>query len=55
MDVHVKSQQLLESLANSILDRSPDNPVFFSAHESHVVEKFLEDYAREVLRNAGAY
>lgn len=55
MDVHAKSQQLLESLANSILDRMPDKPVFFHINETHVVEKFLLDFAREVLRDSGCY
>lgn len=55
MDLHVKSQQLLESLANSILDRTPDKPVFFTTQDAQLVERFLLDYAREVLKNAGAY
>lgn len=55
MDVHAKSQQLLESLANSMLDRNPSKPVLFTTHEAHVIEKFLLDYAREILRDAGAY
>jgi len=55
MDLLAKYHELLESLANSILDRSPDKPVFFSARESHVVEQFLLEYAREFLREMGCY
>ena len=55
MDIHAKSQQLLESLANSMLDRNPDQPVMFSSRESHVVEQFLLEYAREFLREMGCY
>jgi hypothetical protein len=55
MDIHAKSQELLESLANSILDRSPHQPVFFHVNEMHIVERFLEEYAKEVQRKLGEY
>ncbi len=50
MDLHVKSQQLLESLANSIHDRDPKqtNPFFFNIAEIQVAEKWLEEFIKEI-------
>ncbi len=50
MDLHVKSQQLLESLANSIHDRDPKqtNPFFFNIAEIQVSEKWLEEFIKEI-------
>jgi len=55
MNLHAKSQQLLESLANSVLDRCPKSPVFFTTHESHVIEEFLRDFVYEVKNKIGDY
>ena len=50
LDLHAKSQQLLETLANSIHDREPKNlnPFFFNINEIHVAEKWLNDFIREI-------
>jgi hypothetical protein len=56
MDIHAKSQQLLESIANSMCDRlSPDKYVFFTTQELHVVERFLKDFVRDVVNKVGEY
>jgi hypothetical protein len=49
MNIHAKSSQLLETLANSIYDRDPANPkpFFFSINEIHIVEKWLQDILKE--------
>lgn len=49
MDLHVKSQKLLESLANSLLDRGYEH-VFFSIKEIHIVERFVKDFLTEEVR-----
>lgn len=54
MDLHVKSQQLLESLSNSLLDRG-QSPVFFTAKEVHLIEQFLIDYEREIREKLAEY
>jgi hypothetical protein len=53
MDLHAKSAQLLESLANSIHDRDPKqtNPFFFNIAEIQVTEKWLEEFMKEVKEN----
>lgn len=50
MDLHVKSQQLLETLANSIHDREPKSltPFFFNIAEIHVAEQWLQDFVKEL-------
>ncbi len=50
MDLHAKSFQLLETLANSIHDRDPKNPnpFFFSLTEVHVAEQWLRDLEKEL-------
>ncbi len=52
MDLHVKSQELLEALANSIHDRDPKNPnpFFFSISEIHVAEAWLQRFIEDVAR-----
>jgi hypothetical protein len=54
IDLHAKSQQLLESLANSIHDREPKstNPFFFNINEIHVAEKWLKEFIEEVLEES---
>lgn len=44
-DIHSKSSELLERLANSIYDRDPSNPnpLCFSTKEIHIVEHWLRD------------
>ena len=50
MDLHAKSQQLLETLANSIHDREPKNlnPFFFNIAELQTAEKWLEEFVKEI-------
>lgn len=50
MDLHAKSQQLLEALANSVHDREPKstNPFFFNIAEIHVAEQWLRDFIKEL-------
>lgn len=54
MDLHVKSQQLLESLSNSLLDRGQP-PVFFTTKEVHLIEKFLLEYERDIRNKLAQY
>jgi len=53
LDLYVKSQQLLETLANSIHDRDPKNPnpFFFSINEIHAAERWLEVFTKEIRDN----
>lgn len=50
MDLYAKSQQLLETLANSVHDREPKSqePFFFNISDIHAAEKWLEDFIREL-------
>lgn len=50
MDLHAKSQQLLETLANSIHDREPKSlsPFFFNIAEIHAAEQWLRDFVKEL-------
>lgn len=50
IDLYAKSQQLLETLANSIHDREPKsaNPFFFNIAEIQAAEKWLFDFVKEV-------
>ncbi len=53
IDLHVKAQNLLEKLANSIHDRSPDNNQFcFNIAEVHLVEQWMEDIIEELEKPA---
>ena len=54
-EILVKSEELLERIANSMYDRSPDQLVIFTIKESHVVENFLREFARDFLAIAGEY
>lgn len=53
IDLYAKSQQLLESLANSIHDREPKSlePFCFSMQEIHLTEKWLSGLIREIENN----
>lgn len=54
MDLHAKSQQLLESLSNSLLDRG--QPVIhFTTKEVHLIEQFLRDYERDIRNKLAEY
>lgn len=50
MDLHKKSLQLLEKLANSIHDREPKNlmPFFFNIAEINVAEEWLREFVKEL-------
>lgn len=50
IDLHAKSQELLETLANSIHDREPKNlsPFFFNIAEIHAAERWLSDFVKEI-------
>lgn len=52
IDLHAKSQDLLETLANSIHDRDPKNlnPFFFNIAEIQVAEKWLRDFIKEAQK-----
>lgn len=54
IDLYVKSQQLLEVLANSIHDREPKtlNPFFFSTNEVQAAERWLSEFIEEIKQNA---
>lgn len=47
IDIYAKSSQLLESLANSIYDRMPEKPLFFSAKEISIVENFIKELIQD--------
>lgn len=53
IDFYVKSQQLLETLANSIHDREgkTENPFFFSINEVHAAERWLKELMEEINRD----
>ena len=44
-DIHEKSAQILEKLANSIYDREPNNPnpLFFSNKEMIIVDNWIRE------------
>ncbi len=48
-DIHEKSAELLEKLANSIFDRDPttNNPLFFTHKEIQIVEAWMRDFIHE--------
>jgi hypothetical protein len=51
-DIHEKSAQLLEKLANSVYDREPNNPnpLFFSNKEMHIVDQWIRETLHEYER-----
>ncbi len=53
IDLHAKSQQLLETLANSIHDREPKstNPFFFNIAEIQTAERWLAEFVKEIERD----
>lgn len=53
IDLHAKSQSLLETLANAIHDRDPKNlnPFFFNINEVHVAEKWLNEFIDEIKKD----
>lgn len=55
MDLHAKSEQLLQKIANSLYDREPQQLVFFSVKEMHVIEQFLLEYEREIRDKLAEY
>jgi len=55
MDLHVKSEQLLQAIANSMYDWVPAKAVHFSVREIQVVEEFLRDYEREIRNKLAWY
>jgi hypothetical protein len=50
IDLYVKSQQLLETLANSVHDRDPrnPNPFFFNIADIQAAERWLVEFMKEV-------
>lgn len=50
IDLYAKSQQLLESLANSIHDREPKTlePFCFSMQEIYLTERWLKGLMQEI-------
>ena len=50
MDVHAKSQQLLESLANSIHDRSENSKFVFNISEVHITEEWIKNLINEIKK-----
>jgi len=54
IDLHAKSQDLLETLANSIHDRDlkNQNPFCFNINELQIAEKWLQEFIREVKERA---
>lgn len=54
MDLHAKSQQLLESLSNSLLDRGQPS-VCFTVKEVHIIEQFLLEYERDIRKKLAEY
>jgi hypothetical protein len=55
MDLHVKSEQLLQAIANSVYDRDPQQIVNFSVKEMHVAEDFLKEFLKDGLKQVGEY
>jgi hypothetical protein len=53
MDVHQKSQELLEKLANALYDRG--ETVNFTVKEVRVVDNFLQALLKETLKKMGEY
>lgn len=53
IDLHAKSQQLLEMLANAIYDREDPlpKPFFFSIAEVHLAEKWLRDFIKDIKKD----
>jgi hypothetical protein len=49
IDLHAKSVQLLERIANSVYERDPKNLnlLCFSTNEVQVVEEWLKDFIRD--------
>ena len=52
IDIHAKSVQLLERVANSVHDRDPKNPnlLTFSLSEIHIVEEWLKELLKELKK-----
>ena len=50
IDIHAKSVQLLERVANSVHDRDPKNPnlLTFSLSEILIVEEWLKELLKEL-------
>lgn len=50
INIHAKSQELLETLANSIHDRDPKNPhpFTFNIADIHVAERWLKEFIGQI-------
>ena len=50
IDIHAKSVQLLERVANSVHDRDPKSPnlLTFSLSEIHIVEEWIRELVEEL-------
>ena len=55
IDIYARSQELLETIANSIYDRDPqlDKPFFFSIQENQLVDAWLNEFRKECLKEKG--
>lgn len=53
IDIYAKSVQLLEHVAISVQEREPktNNSLCFSSSEVHVVERWLEEFSKELKRD----
>ncbi len=53
IDIYVKSVDLLEKIANSVIDRdqSMHNVLFFNTNEIQIVEHWLRELIKEVCDN----
>lgn len=52
IDLYARSQELLETIANSVYDREQqlERPLFFSIKEIHLVEIWLNEFMKECLK-----
>ena len=56
IDINFLSSQLLERLANSIMDRDPNKAQFcFNIAEVQVTEKWLEETVNDILKQMADY
>jgi len=53
-NAHVKSEQLLQKIANTMHDRG-EGHIFFTIAEIHVVEAFLHEFALEAFKQSAEY
>ncbi len=58
IDIHVKSKELLEKLANAVHDRDPQNSLSmfsFKTSDLIIVENWLVETASEIVKSMGEY